>query len=53
MKTNKLMKLEPIIQDILENNPITRTDDQLLYIAYWQKTMPEVSFFDFCKNYKK
>ena len=53
MKINKLMQLEPIVHEILKNNPITRTDDQLLYIAYWHKMMPEISFLDFCKNYKK
>ena len=43
---------EAIVYELLKEKPITRTDDQLLYIAYWSKTRPDVSFIDFFKNYK-
>lgn len=44
---------ETIVYELLKEKPITRTDDQLLYIAYWSKIKPDVSFFDFFKNYKQ
>ena len=49
----KLYKLEDEITKILEKNPITRTDDQLLYIAYWNIKAPCISFIDFFKNPQK
>jgi hypothetical protein len=48
----KLKKLEAEIYMILKEIPITRTDDHLLYVAYWSKKRPDVSFIDFWKNYK-
>jgi hypothetical protein len=44
---------EAIVYELLKEKPITRTDDQWLYIAYWSKTRPDVSFIDFFKNYKR
>ena len=49
----KLYKLEDEITKILEYNPITRTDDHLLYIAYWNKVAPQASFQQFWENPKK
>jgi hypothetical protein len=49
----RLYKLEDEITEILEKNPITRTDDHLLYVAYWNKKAPCVSFLDFWKKPKK
>ena len=49
----KLYKLEEEITEILETNPITRTDDHLLYIAYWGKKAFNVSFLEFWKNPKR
>lgn len=49
----RLYKLEDEITEILENNPITRTDDQLLYIAYWNIKAPYVSFIDFFETPQK
>ena len=45
--------VEPIVYEILVERPMTRTNDQLLYIAYWCKERPNVPFLDFFKNYKK
>lgn len=49
----KLIKLENEIYEILKEIPITRTDDHLLYVSYWRKKKPDVSFVDFWQNYKK
>lgn len=49
----KLAELQQEIYVILKEIPITRTDDHLLYVAYWSKKKPEVSFIDFWKNYKR
>lgn len=49
----RLYKLEDEIEKILEDNPITRTDDHLLYVAYWNKKAPCISFLDFWKKPKK
>ena len=46
----KLTELQKEIYLILKEKPITRTDDQLLYVAYWSKKRPDVSFLDFFKN---
>lgn len=46
----KLSELQVDIYEILKEKPITRTDDQLLYVAYWSKKRPNVSFLDFFKN---
>ena len=40
----KLSELQVDIYEILKEKPITRTDDQLLYIAYWSKKRPDVPF---------
>ena len=42
----KLSELQVDIYEILKEKPITRTDDQLLYVAYWSKKRPDVSFLD-------
>ena len=47
---NQLLKTEKEVRKILEEYPITRTDDNLLFIAYWMKKAPEVSFIDFWKS---
>ena len=47
---NKLLATEKLVRKILEEYPITRTDDSLLYIAYWMKISPETSFIDFWKS---
>lgn len=49
----KIEIAETIVYELLKDVPITRMDDQILYIAYWSKTQPEVSFFDFFRNYKQ
>lgn len=48
----KLKRLEAEIYMILKEIPITRTDDHLLYVAYWSKKRKDVSFIDFWKNYR-
>ena len=49
----KLTKLQQEIYEILKEIPITRTDDHLLYTAYWSKKRPDVSFIDFFKRYRR
>lgn len=49
----KLIKLQQEIYEILKEIPITRTDDHLLYVAYWSKKRPDVSFVDFWRNHRK
>lgn len=49
----KLSKLQLEIYEILKEIPITRTDDHLLYVAYWSKKRPDVSFLDFFKNARR
>lgn len=49
----KLFELQHEIYEILKEIPITRTDDHLLYVSYWRKKRPDVSFIDFWQNYKK
>lgn len=49
----QLYKVEDEVEKILEEYPITRTDDQLLYVAYWRGKAPDISFIEFWKNPKK
>lgn len=49
----KLYRLEDEVTQILEDNPITRADDHMLYVAYWNKKAPCISFLDFWKKPKK
>ena len=44
---------EKIVKKILEDLPIMRSDDNLLYIRYWQITAPGVSFIEFFKKPSK
>lgn len=46
----KFFMAENAVKEILENVWIARTDDNFLYITYWQKTAPEVSFIEFFKS---
>jgi hypothetical protein len=49
----ELFTLESKIKKILIKNPITRDDDQLLFIAYWRETAPNISFLAFYANPEK
>lgn len=46
----KFFMAESVVKEILEDIKIARTDDNFLYITYWQKTAPEVSFIEFFKS---
>ena len=48
-----MIKLSKLQIEILKEIPITRTDDHLLYIAYWSKHYKHASFFDFFKNARR
>ena len=49
----KKQNAEKIVEDILENEPITRTSDNLLFVRYYELYNPRVNFLDFFKNPKK
>lgn len=46
----KFWDTEKIIKQILEEISITRGDDNLLYITYWRKIAPDISFIEFFKR---
>lgn len=43
----KFYDTEKIVKKILEDLPIMRSNDNLLYVRYWQLTAPDVNFIDF------
>ena len=45
-----LYKTEKEVEQILEEVETTRTSDNLLFVAYWMKKAPHVSFIDFWKE---
>lgn len=45
-----LLNSEKIVERILEDMPITRKNDNLLFIEYWRRVAPDVSFIDFYKD---
>ena len=49
----KFYDTEKIVKKFLKDLPITRGDDNLLYIRYWQKVAPSVSFIDFFRQPSK
>lgn len=49
----ELYKTETEIEKILEEIKLTRTSDNLLFVAYWMKKAPHVSFIDFWKEPKR
>ena len=46
----KFFETEKTVKKILKDLPITRGDDNLLYIRYWQIVAPKVSFIEFFKE---
>jgi hypothetical protein len=48
-----LYKTEKDVEYLLENFETTRTSDNLLFVAYWMKKAPHVSFIDFRKEPQK
>lgn len=48
----ELYKTEREVEKLLEDVPTTRSSDNLLFIAYWMKKAPNVSFIDFWKEPK-
>ena len=48
-----LYKTEKDVEYLLENFETTRTSDNLLFVAYWMKKAPHVSFIDFWKEPQK
>ena len=49
----KFYDAEKTVKKILQDLPITRGSDNLLYIRYWQIVAPDVSFIDFFKEPSK
>lgn len=49
----ELYKTEKEVEKILEEVETTRTSDNLLFVAYWMKKAPHVSFIDFWKEPKR
>ena len=49
----KFFETEKTVKKILKDLPITRGNDNLLYIRYWQKVAPNVSFIDFFREPNK
>ena len=49
----KISETEKKIKRILETVPITRKDDNMLYITYWKLVAPDVSFINFFKTPSK
>ena len=49
----ELFKTEKEVEKILEELPITRKDDNLLYIEYWRRKATDVSFIDFFAKPRK
>ena len=49
----ELYKTETEIEKILEEIKLTRTSDNLRFVAYWMKKAPHVSFIDFWKEPKR
>ena len=48
-----LLTTEKEVEKILEEVPITRTSDNLLYAEYWRRKAPHISFYEFWLNFKK
>lgn len=46
----EILKTEKEVEKILEEVVTTRTSDNLLFVAYWMKKAPHVSFIDFWKE---
>lgn len=45
-----LLKTEKEVEKILEEVPITRTSDNLLYVEYWRRHAPTIPFFQFWEH---
>lgn len=48
----ELYRTEREVEKILEDVPTTRSSDNLLFIAYWIRKAPNISFIDFWTNPK-
>ena len=49
----ELLNTEKEVEQILEDVETTRKSDNLLFVAYWMKKAPYVSFIDFWKEPQK